>query len=225
MRMLARISIFVFVLLPICVAANAQIANGAPAETVTVIRAGTLIDGTSNAARTNQIIIIRGNRIAAVGRAGQVQVPAGAQTINAAGKWIIPGLMDAKSNYYGYYGEGYLIWGVTSAFNSGGGGMGTDTLSGIENIWGSNYNDVLTGDAGNNTFYGSGGNNTFDGGTGDERRADLDALALAEHQHAVERYGLTDFGREQFDLYLLAGFDAVLLAAGLDHCIHGWSCR
>ena len=49
-----------------------------------------------------------------------------------------------------------------------GGGMGTDTLSGIENIWGSNYNDVLTGDAGNNTFYGSGGNNTFDGGTGDD---------------------------------------------------------
>ena len=100
MRMLARISIFVFVLLPICVAANAQIANGAPAETVTVIRAGTLIDGTSNAARTNQIIIIRGNRIAAVGDAATTPIPAGARVIDLSHATVLPGLIESHTHLF-----------------------------------------------------------------------------------------------------------------------------
>jgi Ca2+-binding RTX toxin-like protein len=49
-----------------------------------------------------------------------------------------------------------------------GGGMGSMTISGIENAWGTNFNDVLIGDAGNNTLYGSGGDDTFDGGAGDD---------------------------------------------------------
>jgi len=100
MRMLARISIFVFVLLPICVAANAQIANGAPAETVTVIRAGTLIDGTSNAARTNQIIVIRGNRIAAVGDAATTPIPAGARVIDLSHATVLPGLIESHTHLF-----------------------------------------------------------------------------------------------------------------------------
>src|ERR1039457_7730224 len=95
MRMLARISIFVFVLLPICVAANAQIANGAPAETVTVIRAGTLIDGASNAARTNQIIVIRGNRIAAVGDAATTPIPAGGGGVDLFHADVLPGVIES----------------------------------------------------------------------------------------------------------------------------------
>jgi imidazolonepropionase-like amidohydrolase len=42
--------------------------------------------------------LVQANRIAAAGRAGQVQVPAGAQVINANGRWVLPGLIDAKSN-------------------------------------------------------------------------------------------------------------------------------
>jgi imidazolonepropionase-like amidohydrolase len=98
--MLARISIFVFVLLPICVAANAQIANGAPAETVTVIRAGTLIDGASNAARTNQIIVIRGNRIAAVGDAATTPIPAGARVIDLSHATVLPGLIESHTHLF-----------------------------------------------------------------------------------------------------------------------------
>ena len=67
----------------------------------------------------NSVIVIQGNRITAVGRAGQVQVPAGAQVINAAGKWITPGLIDAKANWNWMYGEGFLHWGVTSAMVTG----------------------------------------------------------------------------------------------------------
>jgi hypothetical protein len=66
------------------------------------------------------VVVVTGNRITAVGRQGQVQVPAGAQVINAAGKWVLPGFVDAKANWYWQYGEAFLNHGVTSAFISGG---------------------------------------------------------------------------------------------------------
>ena len=45
-------------------------------------------------------------------------------------------------------------------------GDGSDTLSGIENLVGSAFNDVLTGDAGVNRINGGAGNDTIDGGAG-----------------------------------------------------------
>src|SRR5438270_892114 len=84
-----------------------------------VIQGGTLIDGNGGAPVPNSVIVIQGNRITAVGRAGQVQVPAGATVINAAGKWITPGLIDAKANWNWEYAEGFLHWGVTTAMVTG----------------------------------------------------------------------------------------------------------
>jgi len=84
-----------------------------------VIRGGTLIDGLGGTPVPNSVIVIQGNRIAAAGRDGQAQIPAGARVIDAQGKWIIPGLIDAKSNYYWEYGEANLVWGVTSNMVSG----------------------------------------------------------------------------------------------------------
>ncbi len=43
----------------------------------------------------NATVLIRDGRIAAVG--GNVQVPAGAQQVNATGKWVTPGLIDAAT--------------------------------------------------------------------------------------------------------------------------------
>src|SRR6266852_7455281 len=84
-----------------------------------VIQGGTLIDGNGGAPVPNSVIVVQGNRITAVGRAGQVQVPAGATIINAGGKWITPGLIDAKANWNWEYAEGFLHWGVTSAMVTG----------------------------------------------------------------------------------------------------------
>jgi hypothetical protein len=47
-----------------------------------------------------------------------------------------------------------------------GGGRGSDTLSSIENVTGSFFNDVLTGNTGANTLTGLGGNDTLDGKAG-----------------------------------------------------------
>jgi hypothetical protein len=79
-----------------------------------VIQGGTLIDGNGGAPVPNPVIVIQGGRITAVGRAGQVQIPAGAQMINATGKWITPGMVDSMGVGNWMYGEAYLHWGVTS---------------------------------------------------------------------------------------------------------------
>ncbi|KPN92160.1 retention module-containing protein [Pseudomonas nunensis] len=47
-------------------------------------------------------------------------------------------------------------------------GAGTDTLTGIENLVGSNFNDTLTGDSNNNVINGGLGNDTLNGGGGDD---------------------------------------------------------
>ena len=91
----------------------------AQAPTALVIQGGTLVDGTGVAPVPNSVVVIQGNRITAVGRVGQVQVPAGSQIINATGKWITPGLVDAKANWNWMYGEAFLYWGVTSAMVTG----------------------------------------------------------------------------------------------------------
>lgn len=46
------------------------------------------------------------------------------------------------------------------------GGAGTDTLDGIENLTGGNFNDTLTGNAGVNVLNGGGGNDILDAGAG-----------------------------------------------------------
>ncbi|MBI1402524.1 MAG: amidohydrolase family protein [Porphyrobacter sp.] len=55
----------------------------------------------------NGTIVIAGDRITAIGPAGSVAVPEGATVIDAAGKTIMPGLVDAHA--HGPYGVGDLI--------------------------------------------------------------------------------------------------------------------
>lgn len=48
------------------------------------------------------------------------------------------------------------------------GGAGNDTLVSIEGVWGSRFNDLLTGDLESNTLIGGMGNDTLNGGDGDD---------------------------------------------------------
>ena len=96
-------------------AAIALSAHAQAQQQVLVIQGGTLIDGNGGAPVPNSVIVIQGNRITAAGRAGAVQVPAGATVINAAGKWITPGLIDSMSFGSWMFGEAYLHFGVTTA--------------------------------------------------------------------------------------------------------------
>ncbi|HEY8061296.1 MAG TPA: amidohydrolase family protein [Gemmatimonadales bacterium] len=90
-----------------------------------------VIDGTGAAARENQTLIIRNGRIAALGDAASIQVPAGAQVLDLSGKSVIPGLVMMHEHLYyptgpGVYGNltesfsrMYLAGGVTSMRTAG----------------------------------------------------------------------------------------------------------
>jgi imidazolonepropionase-like amidohydrolase len=61
---------------------------------VVVIEAGRLFDGTGDAVRADQRIVVRGERIEAVGPASDVKVPDGARVIDLKGSTVLPGLID-----------------------------------------------------------------------------------------------------------------------------------
>ncbi len=68
-----------------------------------------------------------------------------------------------------YTGAGSAVTvNLTVATGQNTGGAGTDTLSGIENVTGSSYNDILTGDANANTLVGGAGNDTMTGNDGND---------------------------------------------------------
>ena len=90
-----------------------------PAEATTVITGGTLIDGTGRAPLKNAVVVIEANKFKAVGASGKVSVPPGAKTIDAAGKFIIPGLFDSHIHYRDYVPELFLAYGITSVIDMG----------------------------------------------------------------------------------------------------------
>jgi imidazolonepropionase-like amidohydrolase len=55
---------------------------------------GTLIDGHGGAPLRNSVIIVRGEKIEAVGQVGRLAVPAGADVISTEGMSVLPGLWD-----------------------------------------------------------------------------------------------------------------------------------
>lgn len=87
-----------------------------------MIEGGTLIDGNGGRPVPDALIVIRENRIEAVSRRGHVRYPADAQVLQADGKFILPGLLDAHVHYSGFLAELLLAHGVTSVFDIGGRG-------------------------------------------------------------------------------------------------------
>jgi hypothetical protein len=90
---------------------------------ILVIEGGTLIDGNGGSPVRDALIIIRDNRIETVTSRGQARYPADAQVLDADGKYILPGFMDAHVHYAGWMAELNLHYGVTSIFSIGSGGQ------------------------------------------------------------------------------------------------------
>jgi imidazolonepropionase-like amidohydrolase len=78
---------------------------------------GTLIDGTGRPAVADAVVIVQDGRFQAVGRRGEVSIPQGAETIEAGGKSILPGLIDGHCHYRDWMGEIYLAYGVVTCPN------------------------------------------------------------------------------------------------------------
>ncbi len=70
----------------------------APAQNFTAIVGATLVDGTGGPAVEDAVVLVEGDRIVAVGRAGDLNVPPGAEVIDAGGSFLLPGFIDAHAH-------------------------------------------------------------------------------------------------------------------------------
>ena len=78
---------------------------------LSAIRAGRLVDVRNGKVVTDQVILVRGDRIEAVGASNAVAIPAGTKVIDLSAYTVLPGLIDAHTHitsdptlppFYGY---------------------------------------------------------------------------------------------------------------------------
>jgi len=67
------------------------------AEKTIVIRGGRVVP-VSGPAIENGVVVVEGGKIRAVGKAGEVAAPEGAEVVDAAGGWILPGLIESLAS-------------------------------------------------------------------------------------------------------------------------------
>jgi imidazolonepropionase-like amidohydrolase len=73
---------------------------GAEGQRAVVIHAGQLFAGKFDRLVSNQVIVIQGDRIAEVGPAGSVRIPAGAEEIDLSTGTVLPGLIEGHNHLF-----------------------------------------------------------------------------------------------------------------------------
>jgi len=86
-------------------------------KNVLVVQGGKLIDGTGRPPIENSVIVIQAGKFQAVGRSGELSIPAGAQVIDVHGKTVLPGFIDGHGHLEDFHGELYLHLGITTCAN------------------------------------------------------------------------------------------------------------
>ncbi|HLK04682.1 MAG TPA: amidohydrolase family protein [Candidatus Acidoferrum sp.] len=74
-------------------------AQGMKEGGLTVIRAGSVIDGVSESAKRNQLIFVRGNKIEKIADAN-TPIPAGAAIVDLSNTTVLPGLIDSHTHIF-----------------------------------------------------------------------------------------------------------------------------
>src|SRR6266404_1360395 len=92
------LSLLIFSLAIAATTIRAQSPAAAP-DQITVIRAGTLIDGSNAQPRKNQLIFVHANRIEKVTDASAL-VAAGATEIDLSSATVLPGLIDSHTHIF-----------------------------------------------------------------------------------------------------------------------------
>jgi imidazolonepropionase-like amidohydrolase len=91
------------------------------------LRGATVFDGTGRPPITDAVVLVQGGKVTTVGPASAVEVPRGAEVVELAGRWLVPGLINA----HGHVGpdgdrssvpeqlEIYAHYGVTTVLSLG----------------------------------------------------------------------------------------------------------
>jgi imidazolonepropionase-like amidohydrolase len=73
---------------------SARLWSQTPQSQVVAVRAGRMFDPKSGTNLSNQVVLIRGDRITNVGPAASLQIPTGAKVIDLSNATVLPGLID-----------------------------------------------------------------------------------------------------------------------------------
>jgi imidazolonepropionase-like amidohydrolase len=92
-----KTGIALFLILPALLLAQSK--RDRQAESL-VLSHVTVIDVTGGTLKPDMTVVITGDRISEVGEAGKVVAPPGATAVDAAGKFLIPGLWDMHAHWY-----------------------------------------------------------------------------------------------------------------------------
>lgn len=83
------------------------------APTPLAITGVTVIDCTGAAPQPDMTVVVTGDRISNIGKAGKVAIPEGAQVVKADGKFLIPGLWDMHAHIEREFLPQFVAHGVT----------------------------------------------------------------------------------------------------------------
>jgi imidazolonepropionase-like amidohydrolase len=83
-----------------CVGPEGGVFQCPPAPPSVAVRAGRLFDSKAGLMLTKQVVLLEGERIAAVGPEAQVKIPAGARIIDLSQATVLPGLIDAHTHMF-----------------------------------------------------------------------------------------------------------------------------
>jgi imidazolonepropionase-like amidohydrolase len=97
-----------------------QVSRPDPNRIVAIVGA-TLIDGRGSAPVPDAVVVVRGERIVAVGKRASVSIPVGAEVVDANGLTLVPGLIDSHFHIDGDdpLPALYLTHGITSIRDPG----------------------------------------------------------------------------------------------------------
>src|SRR6266851_1883146 len=113
----------------------------APQTQTVAVRAGRMFDPKSGTNLTNQVVLIRGDKITDVGAAASVAIPAGAKVIDLSRATVLPGLIDGHVHLTDQAGglQHQMLVGLHSAMESLKAGYTTQVVMGSH---GGGYADV-----------------------------------------------------------------------------------
>ena len=102
-------------LVAVLLGATLAVQSARPPAATKALVGGTLVDGFGGPPIQNSVVLIAGEKIAAVGRVGQLAVPQGAEVISTEGMTVLPGLWDMHVHTmivghadYGHWDKAYF---------------------------------------------------------------------------------------------------------------------